>query len=415
MISLLNREEGLELPHKSRTTPPNAMAPRPDFRIRGPPRRFSLIKDVTMDTFVDLVVQVVKTFYEGERLLLYVTDYSSNKALFNYSRNIDESGRDGDEFNYTSRYRRRWPGPFGRMTLQVTLWDPHSFFARQHVNVDDFVLLRNVHIKTGHNGVARLEGVMHTDKIYPDKINVVLLNDESDNDHLRDVMKRKLDYSKRIKAENAQLNNGLENGKRKADDDEKHSKKAGKKHKNKANKEEGQDKAVSAAHDKNSSLNFNGTPLRSYLPTFELSFFKMLMIVTVKTYNVAIPYRSISDILHNESHNNKTPDGIEYRLPFQNVRYRSRLRVVDFFPHRLEDFAVAYKKEIDHLSDAEIDNEAELVNELSGSVTWEWRFCLLVEDGIPTTQNSKSEPKERMELMVAKSDAEHLLCMNAVE
>lgn len=131
---------------------------------------------------------------------------------------------------------------------------------------------------------------------------------------------------------------------------------------------------------------------------------------------MAIPYRSISDILHNESHNNTTPDGVEYRLPFQNVRYRSRLRVVDFFPHSLEDFSVPYNKEYDYLSDVETDDEeGELGDDPSGSLKWEWRFCLLVEDGIPNTQHAKDQPKERIELLVSKSDAVFLLKMDALE
>lgn len=270
MISLLNREEGLELPQKSRTPSPekNVMAPRPNVRIQGAPRKFSLIRDITVDTFVDLVVQVVKTFYEGERFLLYVTDYTSNKALFNYSRNSDENGRDDDEFNYTSRYKRPWPGPIGRMTLQVTLWNPHSFFARQNVEVEDFVLLRNVHIKIGHNEVARLEGTIHTDKIYPSKIGVMMLNDDSGNDHLRDITKRKLEYLKRIKAEDAQLNNELENTKRKPDDGEGLNSKAKRKQRRKANRED-QDKAAPQAHDKNPLLNPHGTFLKTSLPALE--------------------------------------------------------------------------------------------------------------------------------------------------
>lgn len=415
VISLLSREEGVAPPQKQRTTSPekSVVAPRTSSRIQSSPRKLSLIKDLTVNTYVDLVVQVVKTYHEGKKFLLYVTDYTNNKALFDYAQVPDESGRDGDEFDYTSRYRRRWPGPFGRMTLQVTLWDPHSCHARQYVDVDDFVFLRNVHIKTGNNQVARLEGTIHTDRVFPNKVGVVSLNDDHDNEKVRDIVKRKNEYFKGLKTSTDRLNGGLENSKRKPGEGEKLSKKAKKKSKKKSNGEE--DKAgSSSAHDKDPLLNPNSTPPKTYLPTPEY-LFSTLTIIIVKTHNVAIPYRSISDILHNESHNNKPQDGVEYRLPFQNVRYKSRLRVVDFFPHRLEEFAVPYKKELDHLSDEEIDDEAELVDNYPGPVTWEWRFCLLVEDGIPTSQNFKGEPKERMELLVAKSDAEFLLNMTAVE
>jgi protection-of-telomeres protein 1 len=139
--------------------------------------------------------------------------------------------------------------------------------------------------------------------------------------------------------------------------------------------------------------------------------------IIVKANFPAVPYRSLSDIIHNESHNNTTPEGIEYRLPFQNLRYRSRLRVVDFFPHDLEDFAVPYKKEYDYLSDLDSDDEDDLdiENEDSNSVKWEWRFCLLVEDGMATARHSHDEPGERMDLLVAKADAVFLLKMDAVK
>jgi protection-of-telomeres protein 1 len=261
--SLLNREAGLALSRQPETTisttPVDATPHRSNPPIQGHSQKFSLIQDVTMSTFVDLVVHVVKTYYEGERLFLYVTDYTPNQALFNYSGNSDENGRDGDEFGYTSRYRRRWEGPSGKLTLQVTLWDPHSYFARQNVRVDDYVLLRNVNIKTGHNGVARLEGSMHTDRMFRDKINVVVLNGDSDNIHLRDLTKRKREYWKSSQAENSRLSSGPESIKRKLGEGEKVSGKAKKKQKNKGDKEADQAKEILPTHDNNTQLlNSNG-------------------------------------------------------------------------------------------------------------------------------------------------------------
>ncbi|KAK2759140.1 hypothetical protein FQN54_003239 [Arachnomyces sp. PD_36] len=391
VASLLNHD-GSAPSQQSRTppaeTPTRSTAPTPG---PGKSQKFSLIKDVTMATFVDLVAQVVKTYYEGDRHYLYVTDYTSNKALFDYSRHSDESGQDGDEYGYTSCYKRRWQGPFGQLTLQVTLWEPHSHFARQNVKVDDFVLLRNVHIKTGHDGVLKLEGAMHSDRHFPSKVSVTVLDPDSDNNHLTAVVRRKLEYWKGVKAENARLNNGLENSKRKSDGGGNLSANQRKKQKTKENKQRGQSETI-PSEPTAKELNKN-----------------------VRVQYPAIRYLKVSEILHNESHNNTTPEGVEYRLPFQNVRYRSRLRIVDFFPHKLEDFAVQYKKDYDYLSDVESDDDQDGPSqEPDTSMKWEWRFCLLVEDGISATSRAE-EPKERIQLMVARADAEFLLNMDAVD
>lgn len=231
----------------------NALTHRSTLSIQGRSQKFSLIKDVTVSTFVDLVVQVIKTYYEDGKFLLYVTDYTRNKSLFDYTRDSDESGHDENEFNYTSRYERRWPGPFGRMTLQVTLWEPHAYFARQNVKEDDFILLRNVHIKIGHNGV-RLEGNIHTDRVFPDRIDVVLINDDTDNEHLREVVKRKREYWKSVKEENAKRGNGAESTKRKPKENEKLSRKAKKQQKNKESRD-GETEEIPSAQDNNQALN----------------------------------------------------------------------------------------------------------------------------------------------------------------
>jgi hypothetical protein len=121
--------------------------------------------------------------------------------------------------------------------------------------------------------------------------------------------------------------------------------------------------------------------------------------------------------LENESHNNAAPGGVEYRLPFQNLRYRASVRVVDFFPPKLEDFAAQYNPEYAMLSDGEHSmNDDESDEEpVIGSRIWEWRFCLLVEDGGPGVCQHAMQRKERMKLYVAGADAVFLLRMDAVK
>ena len=172
----------------------------------GPRQKFSLVKDVKIDTFYDLVGQVVKLYPNNDRVELYITDYTSNPLLFPYEWGREVENRsegDGDIDIYGSRsLRRKWQGPYGKMTLAVTLWSPHSYFAQSNVKENDFVHLRNVHIKYSKD--AKAEGVLHTDKRYPDRIDVTLLKDQQD-DRVKDVLRRKRDYMKKFNVQSEEF------------------------------------------------------------------------------------------------------------------------------------------------------------------------------------------------------------------
>ncbi|KKZ60692.1 hypothetical protein EMCG_04619 [[Emmonsia] crescens] len=343
---------------------------------RGRPK-FSLIKDLSCGIFVDLVAQ----------------------QLFNYT---SKEGRphDGDEYGYASRSNRDWPGPYGQMTLQVTLWEPHSQYARQNIKENDFVLLQNVNIKTGRiSGV--MEGSLHTDRRYPEKIQVIPMNDNDSDEDIKKLVKRKLEYWKRIRAENPGLHSNDINKRKAAENDEqprnlvKGAKKRlaeqKKRLREKSKRDEDQPEIATSFQAKRDQLN-------DY----------------IRAHNPSIPCRSISDILSNESHTNISPDGIEYRLPFQNLRYKASVRVVDFFPPRLEDFAVQYDVERAMLSDTEFSVSSTDENETDSCKRWEWRFCLLVEDAGPGTHYNRNGPRERMKLYVSNNDAVFLLRLDAV-
>lgn len=126
---------------------------------------------------------------------------------------------------------------------------------------------------------------------------------------------------------------------------------------------------------------------------------------TVKTRFYDVPVRSLGSILSAETHINTSPGGITYQLPFQNVCYKSVVRVVDFFPPNLEEFAVKVPNEpiVAH-ADSMDDNRIHMI--------WEWRFCLLVEGTEPLPPN---ETRQRMKLYVCGADGEHLLDSEPVE
>ncbi len=83
-------------------------------------------------------------------------------------------------------------------------------------------------------------------------------------------------------------------------------------------------------------------------------------------------------------------------LPFTCAKYKTHVRVVDFRPGRLEDFAVRRKvTDFDMLSDDgenssadEGEDEDEDDSDIGGSQKiWEWRFALRLQDARSTRED----------------------------
>ncbi len=140
----------------------------------------------------------------------------------------------------------------------------------------------------------------------------------------------------------------------------------------------------------------------------------------VNCSNHLIKPRSLSSILSFANYVNMTPNGTSYTLPFQNIKSRATVRVVDFFPSELVDFAVPCPKLTEYavLSDADDSRSgSESESQTSGAryhpqrdeIQWEWRFGLVLEDAM----GSQSEEKESMIVYVAGQDAECLLKLDA--
>lgn len=107
----------------------------------------------------------------------------------------------------------------------------------------------------------------------------------------------------------------------------------------------------------------------------------------------------------------------EVVLPFDVCKYKANVRVVDYFPDKIEDFSVGRRvTEYDMLSDysggEDTDIEADRRTFKSGkgfAKKYEWRFALEVEDADPTSE------KERMWLLVDNQNAQGLLNMDATK
>jgi protection of telomeres protein 1 len=112
---------------------------------------------------------------------------------------------------------------------------------------------------------------------------------------------------------------------------------------------------------------------------------------------------------------------VEFDLPFTNVKYKSNLRVIDFWPDKLEDFSVGRRvSEYDVLSDfsgnESTDNE-ECMRQFragkgwGGEKVWEWRFALRVVDA----GRKPAKENESIWLTVDNQAAQMLLNLDAVK
>jgi protection of telomeres protein 1 len=115
-----------------------------------------------------------------------------------------------------------------------------------------------------------------------------------------------------------------------------------------------------------------------------------------------------------------TIDGVEVTLslPFVCAKYRSNVRVVDFWPHKLEDFASWRKNtEFDALSNnsaSETDSEDEddgASEDYQGRKIWEWRFALKLEEYDP----KQKDTPPRLWVLVDNIEAQMLVSLDACE
>lgn len=126
----------------------------------------------------------------------------------------------------------------------------------------------------------------------------------------------------------------------------------------------------------------------------------------------------ISEILDDDYRRTETSGGIQYCLPFHNVCCRASVRVIDYYPHNLEDFSVRCERFTQENLSASGDSAFEYDREPqeAGREEWEWRFYLLVEDGSSTEENILDEKsKKRLRVLVAHHDAEFLLKIDPTE
>lgn len=126
----------------------------------------------------------------------------------------------------------------------------------------------------------------------------------------------------------------------------------------------------------------------------------------VRSSNPGIPLSTIANLV--AFRGTFKVEGEEEELPFVNQKRRCQVRVVDFYPPQLEDFAAPAQK----LSDG--TNVSEDGMDIDPS-DWEWNFFLLVEDSVRLKTTAKDRTGQQTWLHVSNMDAQYLLDLDACE
>ncbi|KAL2075292.1 hypothetical protein VTL71DRAFT_235 [Oculimacula yallundae] len=365
--------------------------------------KFSLLKDVKPDRFYNIIGQVIKVYDRGDVLSLYLSDYTANTDFYNNvwcAGGATAEGRDGDEYGYTktrTKDAQDWPGPFGKLSMQLNLYDEHAQFVRGHVKIKDWVLLSNVQVKYGKMG-GNLEGYMRGDRQkFEGKLEVKIFERSQDPDgndpRWTEGLRRSRDYWKKHEAQKKALlrEDDSLGTKRKAEDDGEP--KLNAKQRRKKERAAAESKAITSEAKTAEKLNLN-SHIRCSFPDR--------------------PCVPLKDILEPEKLLQLSGPG--FASPFTVRKYRANVRIVNFAPERIEDFSVWRREsEYDVLSDysggEDTDVEEDMRSYSAGKgfakKIWEWRFWIQVEEA-GLSAGSKG-PKERMWLLVDNSSAQCLL------
>lgn len=357
-----------------------------------------LIGKLAFNTFYDLSVEVVKIFpgQYGD-LELYVTDYTSNSALFDHPSPDEKDegvGYDGDAFGIMPMPKREWPGPWGQMTLKIEVKEPHASFIKQNAAEGSLLSLSNV--RTKNSRLNKLEANLWPDSRYPDKILARVVS--AQNAPIQHLLERKIQYWESIKRKEEP--NGTD-GPEDLDDQSapKKSKNAQKKLRQKANKRQKAEQGIGVASEREPDSDNPSTVGNKHGALCATSrTISILTDPTVRCVHEDVKQSTLSEILETDREY-KFPSGTTKTLPFINQNRRALVRVIDFAPRTLEEFA---------------SPAGGLSQSSSSSSSWNWDFFLLVEDARPSpTVADQQQPQ--MWLHVQHRAAEYLLRLKACD
>ncbi|KAF4895350.1 Protection of telomeres protein 1 [Colletotrichum fructicola] len=366
--------------------------------IKGEKQKLCELQEVRDGTFRDLIVQVVKDpFDSGDKVTLYVSDYTENTSFYNHAwkGQTQDGGRDGDPYGYTSgkagnpNAQVDWAGPFGKRCIQITCYEPHASLIRSQVKCGDWVHLLNIQIKFGNNGL-NLEGFLRQDRTdFARKMSIEVLDPQEDPENvhpaLKNAIRRKRNYEKEFKAQKKEIDSVIGRTSKKRSAPDQAEKPLNSKQRRALQRAQLAEKAKG---DEKPAL-----PAAAPLPDLN-------PLVTCEHHDK--PTSLIPDILEPATYE-ATVQGstVVVKLPFTVAQYRANVRVIDFHPPRLEDFASGRKRtEYDILSDnsdSESDSNSEeedggTLDNFVGERVWEWRFALRLQEATLTTAGKKHSP-----------------------
>ncbi|KAI1075876.1 hypothetical protein F5B20DRAFT_558244 [Whalleya microplaca] len=363
----------------------------------------SILGDVQEGRFYDVIAYVVRDpFEEMDKTTLWVSDYTENENFYKFSWDATDTseGRDGDEFGYVKTINKavsNWSGPYGKRSMQVTCFEPHAQFVSSEVRTGQWIRLRNLQVKYGRNG-NNLEGFLREDRsaFGGSALQVNILetdNPELADKQLKEAIRRKRDYEKAKKGQQKSLAAAKEDGN-----------KTGTKRKAENAKQRRAEKRAAVFE----KVKEQEEKIEANIGLNEL----------VKCESLDQPVFLVPSIIEPVSWNT-TVEGQEVTLilPFTCAKYRANVRVVDFRPRKLENFA-SWRKNTEYdllsdysgASDSESDSDGQgTLDRYVGPKTWEWRFALQLEEADP---KGKGEPC-KVWVVVNNTEGQQLLNLDA--
>ncbi|GKT50285.1 protection of telomeres protein 1 [Colletotrichum spaethianum] len=372
------------------------------------------LKDAKDGTFHDIIAQVVQEPHDyGDKIRLYVSDYTENSGFFNYMRTGQpgDNSRDGDPYGYTSgkaSTSSNWNGPLGKKSLQVTCWEPHATVIRKRVKNGSWVHLLNVQFKFGSN-CQNLEGYLRQDQnAFHNKIYVDVLDPSEQSDYihpsLKNAIRRKRDCEKEEKAQRKGLQSTQATSKKRSKADQPEDKRPNAKQRRAMQRAQAAEKAKQGE-----------APIEVHLNS---------QVVAEHPEQAIVPVSVILEPTKYETTYQGAPLLLD--LPFNCAKYRTNVRVIDFYPNRLQDFARPRRKqtEYDVLSDysgEESESESKtkgctLDSHMSSSdQVWEWHFALRLQDATAVANDPKSRKENSFWVVVRNMDAQLLTNLDACD
>lgn len=378
--------------------------------------KFSLLRDVSEGHFYDLIVQVAREPYDlGDKVTLHVSDYTENSGFFNYTwegvQDLD-SGR--DVYGYTSKKGgdevKKWVGPYGQKVIQVTCYEPQ--FIRDAVKAGDWISIKNMQVKFGSNG-AHLEGFVRQPRNGPGDSNSLNVLDTHDREtidpRLKDAIRRWRDYTKDKRTDLKEIQRSQGATKRKLDENVGTSKGKSKKQRKRRRLEAekmAEEEEAKAREKKKQEAKAEEEAKEEEDPALN----KLIICESIDKRPTTVE-SILAPHFYETTHEEEE---IRVPLPFVCMKYRTKVRVVDFHPKRLEEFAISRRvTAFDVLSDNSADedtsnSEDDDDSDDGGPHVWEWRFALQLEDA-----SEKVKAPRRMWVVINNMEAQYLTGLNA--